>query len=114
MNARLFENTDEGVTRDLSKKIVVDIFDTINRTLDIAPPPHVAIVTAAGATTVGMLATMLQKQTGTPLREDGKPEGPCILLAALIFARFCLNPKEDYIGEAMQDVDVLMKTKRFP
>jgi len=111
----LFEDRDEEVTKDLCKKVILDVLDTITRTLEIAPEPHSAIITAAGSAAVGMLASVIQKQADVPTQESGKPDDPALLLAALIIARFCIGRnRNDYIQEAIKDVDFLMKKKRFP
>jgi len=100
-----------GITDDLMRKVVDDVRDVIFRTIDIAPKPHLPIVTAAGALALGFAAAELAILNGK--REPGSdPEPEYLLLAALLIARIGMKCDDPHCS-ALNDLALLKKADRL-
>lgn len=95
----------EQIIRDLMTKVGDDVGAALRRTLAIAPHPHLPIAIAAGASVVGLISAMLDKDRAP------NPDPDCVLLAGLLIARTGIGGK-DPIREAYADFELLKEAGR--
>jgi hypothetical protein len=96
---------EDGITRDLMRKLGDDVGATIRRIIDIAPEPHLPIAMSAGASAIAVVAFLLNTEPAP------EPDPDCLLLAGLLLARTGIGD-DDPIGAAYADFEVLKSAGR--
>jgi hypothetical protein len=106
MSGPLFDGPDPEITQDLARKLGCDIAEVISRTLEIAPPDELPIITTASVAAIYYLAKHLESRVNIDPNEP--PLNRSLIVASLLAARMAIHKNISVaMEEALADGDAL-------